>query len=283
MVQKISFFLIATVFTVLIFVTSSSAYFIYLKNGQSFDVLEHREERGLFIIKMRQGYEVGFPKDDVDIVKTEESFNRYKELVLAEEKQARRRKELEEKEKQKKDDFVTTFLYERRGMQLYFSEDEVIPLINFGENNLDKFDEVLSAYTFFYDYVPSVVYTKRLRLILYGMDKGRGKRGLVQTEIQNILQDPNLLILVALTGNEPDELESAEIYIEQNGKRIEPYNFKVPSKGERTSFWPKSPAYFWKILVNFPYQSLDLNTSAKLVVRKNGFYREFTLNFPSYR
>lgn len=259
------------------------AYFVYLKNGQSFDIVEHREERGLLILKFRAGYEVGFPKEEFDIERTEASYQKYNELVNNEIMQARRRKELEEKEKAKKDDFVTTFLYEKRGMQLLFSEEDVMQLVEFGEKNLDRFEEVISAYTFFNDYLPSVVYTKRLRMILYGMDKGRGKRTFTTTDVQNIILDPNLLILVGLTGNEPDELEGAEIYIEQEGKKVLPYNFKVPSKGERTVYWPKTPSYFWRILVNFPYENLNFNKNAKLIVKKNNFYREFTLNFPSYR
>ncbi|GAB4431036.1 MAG: hypothetical protein OHK0040_00060 [bacterium] len=235
------------------------------------------------ILKFRAGYEVGFPKEEFDNEKTEASYKKYRELVSNEEVQARRRKELEDKEKAKKDDFVSTFLFEKRGMQLLFTEEDAMLLISFGEKNLDRFDEVISAYTFFNDYIPSVVYTKRLRLILYGMDKGRGKRTLSTTEVQNIINDPNLLILIGLTGNEPDELEGSEIYLEQEGVKVMPYNFKVPSKGERTSYWPKSPSYFWRILVNFPYESLNLNKNAKLIVKKNSFYREFTLNFPSYR
>jgi len=261
----------------------SFAYLIYLKNGQSLDVVEHKEERGLFIVKTRQGYEIGFPKGDLDEQKTQESLKRYRELVDAEDLQAKRRKELEEKEKAKKDDFFTTFLFEKRGMQLLFAEDEAMQLLNFGEKNLDRFEELISAYTFYNEYVPSVVYTKKLRLILYGMDMARGKRGSVTTDVQNILQDPNLLILLSLTGNEPDELEGAEIYLLQDGVKILPYNYKVPSKGERTLNWPNPPAYYWKILVNFAYQSINLNKEARLVVKKNSFYREFTLNFPSYR
>lgn len=277
------FYFFTAVILCKISVNPSFAYLIFLKNGQSFDVIEHKEERGLFIIKTRQGYEIGFPKDDVDEKKTQDSINYHKELVSAEEKQAQKRKELEAKEKAKKDDFFTTFLFEKRGMQLFFAEDEAMQLIDFGEKNLDRFDEIISAYTFYNDYVPSVVYTKKLRLILYGMDKARGKRGAVTTDVQNILQDPNLLILVSLVGNEPDELEGAEVYLLQDENKILPYNFKVPSKGERTTYWPKSPAYYWKILVNFTYQSINLNKEAKLVVKKNGFLREFTLNFPSYR
>lgn len=270
-------------FFLFFYLPNAYAYLIYLKNGQTFDVVEFKEERGLFIIKTRSGYEIGFPKDDVDLVRTEASFRHYMELLDEEEKQAKRRKELEEKEKTKKDDFVTTFLFEKRGMQLLFSEEEAMQLINFGEKNLDRFDEILSAYTFYNDYLPSVVYTKRLRLILYGMDVGRGKRNVVTTEVQNIFLDPNLLILLTLTGNDPNEMEDAQVYIEQDGVKVQPYNFKLPAKGERTTYWPNPPAYFWRILMNFPYQHLNLNKEAKLVVKKNGFYREFTLNFPSYR
>lgn len=276
------YFIIAMILCTISFKTSF-AYLVFLKNGQSFDVIAHREERGLFVIKTRQGYEIGFPKDDVDEKKTQDSIKYHKELINAEEQQAQKRKELEAKEKAKKDDFFTTFLFEKRGMQLLFAEDEAMQLIDFGEKNLDRFDEIISAYTFYNDYVPSVVYTKKLRLILYGMDKARGKRGVVTTDVQNILQDPNLLILVCLVGNEPDELEAADIYLLQDGNKILPYNFKVPSKGERTTFWPKSPAYYWKILVNFAYHSINLNKEAKLVVKKNSFLREFTLDFPSYR
>lgn len=264
-------------------IENSHAYLVYLKNGQSFDVISHSEERNLFVVKMRNGYEVGFPKDDLDVERTQNSLKLYEELIKTEEARAKKSKELEEIEKKQKSDFISLFSFEKRGVQLNFAEDEAMQLINFGFKNLDRFDEVLAAYTFFNDYVPSLVYTKRLRLILYGMDKGRGNGSIVTTEVQNILQDPNLLILVAVTGNEPNMLEGADVYIEQENAKVLPYNFKIPSKGERTHFWPDPPAYYWKILVNFSYQVLNLNKSAKLVIKKGNYYREFTLDFPSFR
>ncbi|MCX7990653.1 MAG: hypothetical protein N2999_01260 [Proteobacteria bacterium] len=280
--KGIIFILIFSAF--LIFNRDGFAYNIYLKNGKVFDAVEHRQERGLFIIKLRLGYEVGIPLNDIDFEKTNRAISDYEERKKKEQEFLEKKRQLEEKEKPKKDiSELEDFVFEKRGMQLQFPEDEISKLINLGEKYADRVDDILKPYTFFYDYLPSVVYTKRLRLILYGTEKVLKKRNLVTTDIHNILQDPYLLIFLAVTSDTVDFLKGAKVYIEQNGRIIEPFNFKVPDVGERTNLWPNSPAYYFKILANFAYKDIDISKEARLIIKKDDFFRDFKLDFPSYR
>lgn len=276
------------IFTIIIFFFFLNrlgfTYNIYLKNGKVFDAIEHREERGLFVIKLRAGYEVGFPLNDIDFEKTNRSISDYEERKKKEIEFLEKKKQFEEREKNKRDILeIEEFAFEKRGMQLQFSEDEVNKLLNLGEKYSDRIEDILRPYTFFYDYIPSVVYTKRLRLILYGSEKVLKKKTLVTTDIHNILQDPYLLIFLAITSDTVDFFKGAKVYIEQDGKIIEPFNFKVPELGERTNLWPNTPAYFFRILANFSYKDIDVSREARLILKKDDFIRDFKLDFPSYR
>lgn len=271
-------------FILLLLNRESFAYNIYLKNGKVFDIIEHKQERGLFVIKLRSGYEVGIPLNDIDFEKTNRSISDYEERKRKEIEFLEKKRQLEEKEKPKKDiSELEDFAFEKRGMQTQFSEDEIAKLLSLGEKYADRLDDILKPYTFFYDYLPSVVYTKRLRLILYGTEKVLKKKNLVTTDIHNILQDPYLLIFLAVSSDTVDFFKGAKVYIEQDGRTIEPFNFKVPELGERTNLWPNSPAYYFRILANFPYKDLDVNKEARLILKKDDFFRYFKLDFPSYR
>lgn len=280
--MKLSRTLIFILFTAL-FAGNGWGYNIYLKNGQKFDVEEHTDDRGLFLMKLKGGYGVGIPKDDIDLEKSHESIDKYYKNIEREEADKKRKKELEAKEKMAPKEIGATFSFEKRGMQMAFAEDEAGQLIDIGEKNSDRLDDIIAPYRFFYDYMPSVIYTKRLRLILYWVEKAKSKKHVVTTEVQNIIQDANLLLLLVVTNDAPDFYKDADFYIEQDGKRVAPFNFKAQSKGERTNVWPATPAYFWKILFNFRYADLDLGRQGKLVLKKTGGYREYTLDFPSFR
>ncbi len=260
------------------------SYNIYLKNNKFFDAIEHKQERGLFIIKLRSGYEIGIPLEDIDMEKTSRAIRDYEERKKKEQEDIEKRRFLEEREKIKKElSELAPFAFEKRGMQMQFAEDELMNLLEIGEKYASRMDDILKPYTFFYDYMPSVVYTKRLRLILYGVEKSLNKRNVSTTDIHNIIQDPYLLIFLVLTGDTPDFFKGARIYIEQDGRMINPFTVNIPEVGDRTIFWPESPAYFFKFLINFPYKDIDITREAKLVVKKEGFLREFGLDFPSYR
>lgn len=279
--KSIIFFILCLL---LIFYEEALSYNIYLKNGKFFDAIEHRQDRGLFIIKLRSGYEIGIPINDIDFEKTNRAISDYEERKKKEKEDIEKRRLLEEREKIKKElSELAPFIFEKRGMQTQFSEDELANLINIGEKYANRMDDILKPYTFFYDYIPSVVYTKRLRLILYGVEKSLNKSRIVTTEIHNILQDPYLLIFLVITGDTSDFLKDGKVYIEQDGKIIQPYTANIPELGERTNFWPNSPAYFFRILLNFAYKDIDIGKEARLVLKKDGFLREFILDFPSYR
>ncbi len=268
----------------LIFNNECGAYDIYLKNGRVFDVIEHRKERGLLIVKLRSGYEVGIPLEDIDLEKTNRSIADYEERRRKEQEYLEKKRQLEESEKPKKDlAELEIFVFEKRGMQNQFTDDEIMKLIGIGEKYADRVDDILKPYTFFYDYLPSIVYTKRLRLILYGTEKVLKKRNVVTTDIHNILQDPYLLVFFVITADTVDFLKGAKVYIEQDGRIIEPFNFKVPELGDRTNLWPNTPAYFFRILANFAYKDIDVTKEARFILKKDGFFRDFKLDFPSYR
>lgn len=262
---------------------SSYAYNIFLKNGKSFDVEEHKIIDDLFILKLRNGNEVGFPIDDIDMTKTEASIKAFEEQKRREEEAKKRRKEFEEKEKNKPKELLDFFSQEKRGMQVSFTEEEIMQLIEFGEKNFTSEQDFLKAYSFNNDYLPSVIYTKRLRLILYGVEKGKNRRSINNNEIRGILEDPNLLILLVVTNDSPDALNGAEVFLKQGERIVQPFHFKIPSVGERTINWPEPPAYYWKILVQFKYSDLDLKNEAQIVIKKGDFHKSFKIDFNFYR
>jgi hypothetical protein len=267
----------------LINVSLCNAYMVYLKNGKFFDAIEHRVVDDIFIIKLRNGNEVGFPVDDIDMSKTDPSIKAYYEQKKREEEALKRRKEFEEKEKDKPKEFIEFFTYEKRGMQLNFNEEEITKLIEFGERNYTYQKEFLKAYSFYEDYMPSVIYTKRLRLILYGVEKAKTKKPINNNEIRGIIEDPTLLLLLVVTADSPDFLSGAYVYLKQDSSEIIPFHLKVSDIGERTIYWPESPAYYWKILVQFKYDDIDLKKEAVLVLKKGVFQRTYKIDFNHYR
>ncbi len=267
----------------LINVPPCSAYMIYLKNGKFFDVIEHRVVDDIFIIKLRNGNEVGFPVDDIDMKKTEPSIKAFYEQKRREEEALKRKKEFEEKEKGKPKELIEFFTYEKRGMQLTFNEEEIIQLIEFGERNYTYQQNFLKAYSFYEDYMPSVIYTKRLRLILYGVEKAKTKKPINNNEIRGIIEDPTLLLLLVVTGDSPEFLSGANVFLKQDSREITPFHLKVPTTGERTIHWPESPAYYWKILVQFKYDDIDLKKEANLILKKGDFQKEYKIDFNYYR
>ncbi len=262
---------------------ASYAYTVFLKNGKSFDVVEHKIVDEFFIITLKSGNEIGFPIDDIDMIKTESSIKAFEEQKKREEEAKRRKKEFEEKEINRPKELFDFFLQEKRGMQINFTENEIMQLIEFGEKNHLNEQEFLKAYSFYNDYLPSVIYTKRLRLILYGVDKGKNKKQLNNNEIRGILEDPNLLLLLVITGDSPDALSNAEVFLKQKERIVQPFHLKIPSIAERTIYWPEAPAYFWKILVQFKYSDLDLKNEAQIVVKKGEFQKVFNIDFNYYR
>jgi len=279
--KSVRYFLV--IYLLLINVPLSSAYMIYLKNGKFFDAIEHRVFEDIFIIKLRNGNEVGFPIDDIDMTKTEPSIKAFQEQKRREEEALKRKKEFEEKEKGKSKELIEFFTYEKRGMQLTFNEEEIIQLIEFGERNYTYLQDFLKAYAFYEDYIPSVIYTKRLRLILYGVEKAKTKRPINNNEIRGIIEDPALLLLLVVTGDSPEFFSSASVYLKQDNREITPFHLKVPNTGERTIHWPESPAYYWKILVQFKYDDIDLKKEAALVLKKGDFQKAFKIDFNYYR
>ncbi|MCX7769523.1 MAG: hypothetical protein N2202_00405 [Proteobacteria bacterium] len=263
--------------------SNSFGYTIFLKNGKTFDAVEHKIVDGFFIMTLRNGNEIGFPIDDIDMSKTEPSIKAFEDQKKREEEAKRRRKEFEEKEKGKPKELLEFFLQEKRGMQLSFSEEEILQLIEFGERNFTSEQDFLKAYSFHNDYLPSIIYTKRLRLILYGVEKGKTKRQLNNNEIRAILEDPNLLILIVSTGDSPDALNGAEVFMKQADRVIQPFHLKVPAVGDRTINWPEAPAYYWKILVQFKYSDIDLKKEAQIVVKKGEFQKVFNIDFNYFR
>lgn len=279
------YFLIFILASILIFSLSKEglAYNVYLKNGKVFDAIEHRLKDGIFIIVLRNGSEVGFPVDDIDKQKTDASIKAFEEQKKREEEAIRRRKELEEKEKGKNSSILNLLTQQGRGMQMTFLEEEVNQLIDYGERNHVFQQDFLKAYSFNNDYLPSVIYTKRLRILLYGVERGKTKKPIVTSVIQSIIQDPHLLLLLVVTGDDPEQFIDAEVFLKQDDAEIKPFNVIIPARGERTTEWPNSPAYFWKILINFRYADINVQKKGTLVLRNGNETREFNIDFSYYR
>jgi len=261
----------------------SHAYTIFLKNGKTFDAIEHRLVDDLFIITLRNGNEIGFPIEDIDMNKTEASIKAYEDQKKREEEAKKRRKEFEEKEKGKPKELLEFFVQEKRGMQLNFTEEEIIQLIDFGERNFTSEQDFLKAYSFHNDYLPSVIYTKRLRLILYGVEKGKTKKPLNNNEIRGIVEDPSLLLLLVITGDSPEAMSNSYVFLKQGDRIVQPFHVKVPSIGDRTINWPDPPAYFWRILAQFKYSDIDVKKEAQIIIKKGEFQKVVNIDFNYFR
>ena len=99
-------------------------------------------------------------------------------------------------------------------------------------------------------------------------------------EISRILDDTYLQVSVTLYGDRRDFAQSTFMLLMQGERKIMPAHVRSDATGDRTSAWPKSPAYRAKVVASFPYDGFDpLARTQVSVFPRHGGEISFDLDF----
>jgi hypothetical protein len=99
-------------------------------------------------------------------------------------------------------------------------------------------------------------------------------------EVKQVLQDPLLLVSVAIFGNRPDFAMDSYVLLMQGNRVIKPVRVRFDGQAARSSVWPKAPAYKAKIVASFSYEDLDPRAKTRLsVFPADGGEVSFDLDF----
>jgi hypothetical protein len=101
-------------------------------------------------------------------------------------------------------------------------------------------------------------------------------------ELQRVLDDKYLQISVTLFGDRRDFAQNTFVMLTQGDRKIMPVHVRVDATADRTSAWPKSPAYRAKVVASFAYGDFDplVKTQLSLFPRGGGEI-SFNLDFAS--
>ncbi len=101
-------------------------------------------------------------------------------------------------------------------------------------------------------------------------------------ELQRVLDDKYLQISVTLFGDRRDFAQNTFVMLTQGDRKIMPTHVRVDATADRTSAWPKSPAYRAKVVASFAYGDFDplVKTQLSLFPRGGGEI-SFNLDFAS--
>jgi len=101
-----------------------------------------------------------------------------------------------------------------------------------------------------------------------------------EQELQRILDDRHLQVSVMLYGDRRDFAQNTFVMLTQNGRKIMPAHVRSDATAERTSAWPKSPAYRAKVIASFAYDDFDPQAKTQLsVFPRHGGELTFDLDF----
>ena len=101
-----------------------------------------------------------------------------------------------------------------------------------------------------------------------------------EQEIRQILDDRHLLISIILFGGQPDFAVDTYVLLTQDSRTINPVKVRFDATADRTSLWPKSPAYRAKVVASFAYADFDPQAKTKLsVYPRTGGEVSFDLDF----
>lgn len=99
-------------------------------------------------------------------------------------------------------------------------------------------------------------------------------------EINRIVEDQYLQVSVTLYGDRRDFAQSTFIMLTQGDRKVMPTHVRSDATGDRTSAWPKSPAYRAKVVASFPYGEFDpLAKTQVSVFPRHGGELSFDLDF----
>ena len=101
-------------------------------------------------------------------------------------------------------------------------------------------------------------------------------------ELTRILDDNYLQISVTLYGDRRDFAVSTFVVLTQGDRKIMPMQIRSDATADRTSAWPKSPAYRAKVVASFAYGDFDPLAKTQLsVFPRTGGEISFDLDFAS--
>ena len=99
-------------------------------------------------------------------------------------------------------------------------------------------------------------------------------------EIRRILDDQYLQVSVTLYGDRRDFAQNTFVMLVQGDRKIMPVRIRADDTADRTSAWPKSPAYRAKVVASFTYGDFDPLAKTQLsVFPRTGGEISFDLDF----
>jgi len=99
-------------------------------------------------------------------------------------------------------------------------------------------------------------------------------------DIQRILDEPYLMIAVFLFGHDPRFAVNSYAVLTQAERKIVPAKVRFDGAADRSTAWPKPPAYRAKVIAFFRYEDFDPRATATLsVFPPSGGEVSFDLDF----
>ena len=101
-----------------------------------------------------------------------------------------------------------------------------------------------------------------------------------EQEIRRVLDDTYLQVSVMLYGDRRDFAQNTFVMLVQGDRKIMPVQIRSDATADRTSAWPKSPAYRAKVVASFAYGDFDPRAKTQLsVFPRTGGELSFDLDF----
>jgi hypothetical protein len=101
-----------------------------------------------------------------------------------------------------------------------------------------------------------------------------------EQELQRVLDDKHLQVSITLYGDRRDFAQNTFVMLTQGDRKIMPTHVRADATAERTSAWPKSPAYRAKVVASFAYGDFDPKAKTQLsVFPRAGGELSFDLDF----
>ena len=101
-----------------------------------------------------------------------------------------------------------------------------------------------------------------------------------EEELRRVLDDKYLQISVTLFGDRRDFAQNTFVMLTQGERKIMPVHVRADATADRTSAWPKSPAYRAKVVASFAYGDFDPLAPTQLsLFPRSGGEISFALGF----
>ena len=101
-----------------------------------------------------------------------------------------------------------------------------------------------------------------------------------EQEVRRIVEERYLQVSVTLYGDRRDFAQNTFVMLVQGDRKIMPVHIRADETADRTSAWPKSPAYRAKVVASFTYGDFDPLAKTQLsVFPRTGGELSFDLDF----